>query len=198
VHHGDDPNLVGPVEVDDRIRKWLTEMPAGRRLEGPAKPRLCAHLIHKPVNAVMKTPAELRTDGRLVFRRRFELGTGRRMETKRFHRPTMWRISAMTSSPGMPVTCPLSISATRLRSPSGFNFCIRLIAGGDQKAVAKLDELVARQLLRLGHQLIKGHGHGGSVGRERINFKAAPADSRLRPFGTSGKARLSNCMDKEI
>ena len=104
VHHRDDPDPIGLIEVNDGIWKALREIPPRRRVELVELARMRAHRCDGALDLIVETAAQLGLDLGVEPRRRGVLGIGFRMEEVRLHRPTIWRIFSDVTAPGIPCT----------------------------------------------------------------------------------------------
>ena len=100
VHHRQNPDAVGLLDVNHRIRKDGGKMPLRGRVKMAEAFRVAADSLNQPLHLVVKTSAEFRVGLRIifcglrVFIRRFG------MERVRFQRPTILRMRRLTTSPG--------------------------------------------------------------------------------------------------
>ena len=101
VHHRQNPDAVGLLDVNHRIRKDGGEMPLRGRVKMAEAFRVAADILDEPLHLVVKTSAEFRIGLRIIFcgLRVFLFRLG--MERVRFHRPTILRMRLLTTSPGM-------------------------------------------------------------------------------------------------
>ena len=104
VHHRDDPDPVGLLEVNDGIRKASRKIPPRRRVELVELAWMGADRCDGGLDLVVETAAQLGLDLGVKPRRRGLLGVGFRMEEVRLHRPTIWRILSDVTAPGIPCT----------------------------------------------------------------------------------------------
>ncbi len=102
VHHCDDPDLVGFIEANDRIRKAPGETAPRWWVELVELARVRADRRDGGLGLIEETAAQLGSDLGVETRRFGVLGVGFRVEDVRFHRPTIWRILAEVTVPGMP------------------------------------------------------------------------------------------------
>ena len=101
-HDGDDPNGVRLVQVEEREGKVIRQMPAHIAVDAPKAVGRSATVGDQVLNLVEKSPAQVGADRGVVGRRRRVFLVGLAMEAMRLHRPTILRMRADTTSPGMP------------------------------------------------------------------------------------------------
>ena len=115
MHNRHNPDDIRLFKIDDGVGKNSAEMSPDRRVKSPESSRLHANLGNQPLDFIIKPATQFWGNVSVVSRRFGVFDVSLPMETMRFHRPTILRIRAETSSPGMPFSWPLSISATRRR-----------------------------------------------------------------------------------
>jgi hypothetical protein len=62
VHHGNNQDTVGLINVKQSVGKNVREVPANRRIEQTETNRLPTHLADQPLNLVVETSPQLRMD----------------------------------------------------------------------------------------------------------------------------------------
>jgi hypothetical protein len=101
VHHGHDPDSVRLVDGKHGIGEAVAESPANRR-EHPTEPfRLETDLSDHRFDVIVEPPSQIEANLRVVLGGLGVLSCRGRVEGVRFHRPTIWRMRAETSSPGI-------------------------------------------------------------------------------------------------
>ena len=119
MHHRQNPDAVGLLNEDHRIRKDVSKMSLGGWVEVAKAFGVMADCLDETLHFIVETTGEFRVNLRIILRglRVFLFGFG--MKGVRFQRPTILRIRWLTVSPGMPSTFPFSNSSRRRRI-SGF------------------------------------------------------------------------------
>ncbi len=105
MHHGDDPHAVRLRQINDRIGELAGQCTAGRRTKPEEAVGLVTHDGNHPFNFVVKLPAQLRINVRVITDGLGEFGIRFGMDGMS-HRPAILRIRARDSSKGMPFTSP--------------------------------------------------------------------------------------------
>ena len=118
----DDPDVIRHVEVDNRVRKRSAEMAPRLRIKQSEEGGVCTHLSNEALDGIVESIAETWIDGRVFCSGNFRLLQGFAVKPEGLHRPMTRLSSARASSPGTPVSAPLSISAIR-RWISVFHDC---------------------------------------------------------------------------
>lgn len=93
-HHGDDPNFVRAVDIENAVGKFGRKMAADGRADLAVEFRPFANLGNQALDFVVESAAQFPADGRIMLRGFgvFLIGLG--MEGVGFHRPTILRIRA--------------------------------------------------------------------------------------------------------
>ena len=100
-HQRQNPDAIGLLGVNHRIRKDGGEMPLRGRVKMAEAFRVAADSLNEPLHLVVKMSAKFGRNLRVlicgvcVFLLRFG------MKSVRFHRPTILRMRLLTTSPGM-------------------------------------------------------------------------------------------------
>lgn len=93
-----------------------SQIPAERtRVELSEEGGASTHLSHEALDGIVESIAESWIDGRVFCSGNFRLLQGFAVKPEGLHRPMTRLSSARASSPGTPVSAPLSISAIRRR-----------------------------------------------------------------------------------
>src|SRR5262245_12498134 len=102
MHDCHNPNSIGLIDVDHSVRKHPGQMPSAGRIVKTKSTRLATYRRDDSLNLIKEACTQFRAyDG--VPPRRFNIFMlGVRVEDMMFHRPTICRRRADTSSPGMP------------------------------------------------------------------------------------------------
>ena len=102
MHDRHDPHPVRFVEIDHGIRELAGQRAPGGWTEAKEAVGLAANLLDEAFDFVVETAAQFGRDGRLILDRLGVFLFRPGMEDVRLHRPTILRMRADTSSPGMP------------------------------------------------------------------------------------------------
>src|SRR5271154_1117176 len=107
VHDRKDEYGLRLIQINHQIGKLSSEGAADRRAELEEAFRLPANFIYESLDFIVEATAELRVNPGIIFGRLGIFAVCFRMKQMRLHRPTILRICAETSSPGMHRTLPV-------------------------------------------------------------------------------------------
>ncbi len=96
-HHGENPDIVGTIDVDDAIRKLPSEMTADGRVDHAESAGYLAGIGDQAIDDMIKALTQSGADAGIVFRGFLVFRSGLGVEDVRLQgRPTIFRISAAT------------------------------------------------------------------------------------------------------
>ena len=103
-HDSNDPNAVGIIGIKHCKRKIIRKVTPDVADDAAKAPGHCTDFADQSLDFVVKTSAQFGPDSRVMSGSLGIFLVSLGMKPMRIHRPTIWRIRADTTSPGIPCT----------------------------------------------------------------------------------------------
>src|ERR1039458_5054544 len=113
VHDSDNPHAIRLFQINHRVRKLAGQGALRRRTETQERSGLAADFADEPFDFVVKAAAKFRKNVGVIFDGAGIFFTRIGMKDVRLHRLRIFWMRTETSSAGMPLTLPDSISSMR-------------------------------------------------------------------------------------